>query len=165
MTNNIINNTLTSGGDHALLVEGRKDAIVCARIVGNTVTNADATRSDIRLRERDSTVVTLEQGASLLSDTPLAVLNANNTSTPNSVTGSPAVVANGTCDTPPSVFLSPSGEPSESFVFRVYRQGQTTSAANTFNFNVVPVAQVTAAPAITNESGAPAFCGPALLRP
>ena len=113
VTNNTVNNTKASGGDHALLVEGRKDATVCARIVGNTVTNADATRSDIRLRERDNTVVTLDQGTSLLAASPLTVLNENNTATPNTVTGAPATVANGTCQTP--VVLAPTTESNRIF--------------------------------------------------
>lgn len=99
----IIGNTVTNGvnADHAILVEGRNSAAVCAKIEGNASSAVSATKFGIRLRERDSSTVELEQGGSASSD-PATVLADNNPASAGfSVTGAPAVVANSTCEQVP----------------------------------------------------------------
>lgn len=99
----ITNNTVVNGAtaDHAILVEGRNSAAVCAKIENNAASAVSATKFGIRLRERDSSTVELEQGGSA-SGVPVTVLSDNNPASAGfSVTGAPAVVANSTCEQVP----------------------------------------------------------------
>ena len=98
ITNNNVNST-NAFALQPILVQGRNSGTICADISGNTVTVPNAAfTQDIRFRERDLSTVTLEQGGSI-SAVVATVLNDNNTLSQSaaSVTGSPALVANGTC--------------------------------------------------------------------